>query len=111
MKQKKSLYALAVVTGVLILGLVGYFTFTKTKSIYYSCANGKSLNTSFIDKQMTKIRVVLNDSRELELTQSIAASGTRYTNSDESVVFWSKGTTAFLTEQNIETYTNCVERN
>jgi membrane-bound inhibitor of C-type lysozyme len=36
--------------------------------------------------------------KTLYLPQTISASGARYANDDESVVFWNKGDTAFMTE-------------
>jgi len=40
--------------------------------------------------------------------QAISASGARYANTDESIVFWNKGDTAFIQEGDVTTYENCV---
>ena len=46
----------------------------------------------------------------LYLPQTISASGARYANDDESLVFWNKGDTAFVTQGNPNqpTFANCV---
>lgn len=57
-------------------------------------------------------RVVLAfaDGRKLTLPQTMSGSGIRYANEGESVVFWSKGDTAFVEEgpKWTVTYENCV---
>jgi len=52
----------------------------------------------------------LGDGRSTTLPQTISADGGRYANANESLVFWSKGNTAFITENNPNnmTYKNCV---
>ena len=92
---------------IVLIGVVSYFVFFNTKSYTYLCAGGKSLKTTFLDQKMTKLKVTLDDNHEYQLDQALSASGARYTNKDESVVFWNKGTTGFLTEKNIETYSAC----
>ena len=47
--------------------------------------------------------------RSENLLQSISADGGRYTNSDESFVFWSKGTGAFITESGKTTFNGCAQ--
>ena len=45
------------------------------------------------------------------LPQTISASGARYANDDESIVFWNKGNTAFITENGPDniTYKDCTD--
>jgi len=55
------------------------------------------------------VKIVLSDGRNFDLPQTISADGSRYANSDESFVFWSKGNGALVLENNIEkNYTGCV---
>jgi len=54
------------------------------------------------------VRIVLSDGRTISLPQTISASGIRYANSDESIIFWSKGNGAFLLENNKKTYMDCM---
>ena len=56
------------------------------------------------------VALVLSDGRSLTLPQTISGSGIRYANADESLVFWSKGNTAFITEGagQSQTFSNCI---
>ncbi len=58
-----------------------------------------------------KVNLVLSDGRQLSLPQTLSGSGIRYANGDESFIFWSKGDTAFIMENNQETYSNCSTPN
>jgi membrane-bound inhibitor of C-type lysozyme len=44
------------------------------------------------------------------LPQAPSASGARYANGDESIVFWNKGNTAFIEEGGRTTYQGCVAK-
>ena len=55
-----------------------------------------------------RVTLTLSDGRTMTLPQTLSADGGRYTNADESIVFWNKGDTAFITENGADTYTNCV---
>ncbi len=72
----------------------------------YTCAGGRTIKATYY---ADKVRVVLSDGRTLTLPQTQSGSGIRYANGDQSFVFWSKGTTAFVEEgpQQTETYSNC----
>ena len=48
------------------------------------------------------VKIILSDGRSFHLHQTISADGSRYANSDESFVFWSKGDYALVREKNIE---------
>jgi membrane-bound inhibitor of C-type lysozyme len=52
-------------------------------------------------------RLSYPDGRTMQLTQSISASGARYTNSDESFVFWNKGEAATIEENGNITQSDC----
>jgi membrane-bound inhibitor of C-type lysozyme len=58
------------------------------------------------------VALVLSDGRIMTLPQTISGSGIRYANADESLVFWSKGNTAFITEGTggnaPQTFANCI---
>jgi membrane-bound inhibitor of C-type lysozyme len=55
------------------------------------------------------VELTLSDGRKLALPQAVSASGARYANADESVVFWNKGRTAFVEEAGKQTYTGCAQ--
>lgn len=73
----------------------------------FVCADDKSIVAKFYPDE---VALTLSDGRGLALPQVISGSGARYTNADESIVFWNKGNTAFLTEGSDDniTYKDCV---
>lgn len=79
-------------------------------SIYtatFVCADNKSIVAKFYPDE---VALTLSDGRGLDLPQVISGSGTRYANADESIQFFSKSDTAFLTEDagdNLN-YKDCV---
>lgn len=93
--------------------------------VSYTCDEGKTLSAEYIqgsDQGSTTpdgrpvptgaVELSFTDSTLLRLPQTISASGIRYANADESFIFWSKGSTAFV-EQGIgidqtQTYKNCI---
>ena len=93
-----------------------------TSEVYYSCLERKQIKADFFNGPASsavlgeppvpggRVDLILSDGRELSLPQTISASGLRYANSDESIIFWSKGEGAFIVENNAETYSNCAER-
>lgn len=108
-----------IIIGVIALILVGagvyYFFFrgtslkeTLVSTAEYSCDMDKTIKASYYEEG--KVKLVLSDGRNLELPLALSASGARYANADESIVFWNKGNTAFITEgsDTNQTYTNCL---
>lgn len=77
------------------------------KAVTFQCADGKSIQATFYPQKDEFVDLVLSDGRTLKLPHAISASGARYANSDESIVFWNKGDSAFITENNQETFSNC----
>jgi len=81
-----------------------------SQSFTFICDDNKSIIANFdIDEinQVDQVRLVLSDGRSFVLPRAISASGARYAFDDESMVFWNKGTTAFITENGVETFSNC----
>ena len=74
-------------------------------SAIFNCADNKNIKAIFFQD---KVELTLSDGRSLLLNQAISASGARYTNSDESFVFWNKGDTAFVEEKTGITFKDCV---
>lgn len=76
-------------------------------SVKFVCAENKVINADFY-KNFVHLEFGLQ--KTLYLPQTISASGARYANSDESIVFWNKGDTAFITEgdPNNVTFKDCV---
>lgn len=73
----------------------------------FTCNDDKSIKATFY---ADKVDLTLSDGRAVELPQTISGSGARYATADDSLVFWNKGNTAFITEgdPNKPTYDGCV---
>ena len=74
---------------------------------WFSCDAGKNMHVVFYEHSA---HVALSTGPEVFLPQTISASGARYATDDESLVFWNKGNTAFVTEgnPNVKTFSGCV---
>jgi len=87
--------------------------------VSYKCDAGKQIKASYYagptvtvapgepPKPTGSVKLTLSDGRQMTLSQTISGSGIRYATSDEAIIFWSKGKTAFVTENKAETYSNC----
>ena len=94
---------------------------TLITQVTYICNGDKTIEAAFY-KGETKpvepgempipsgsVKIVLSDGRSFDLPQTISADGGRYANNDESFVFWSKGDSATILENNIEKdYKGCI---
>jgi len=86
----------------------------------YTCKDGKIIQAEFYKGKSIpvqpgqppipsgKIILKLSDKRELTIPQTISASGIRYANTDESFIFWNKGNSAFIIENNMKTFSDCI---
>ena len=76
--------------------------------VSFACNLGKTIDAAFYPD---KVDLKLSDGRTLTLPQAMSGSGARYANSDESIVFWNKGNTAFITEGADETptFNGCIQ--
>jgi membrane-bound inhibitor of C-type lysozyme len=116
-------YTIWILIILLIIGSLWYFFFRADElgeflaTATYSCSGQKSLTASFYESETTvsippvpsgTVMLVLSDGRSLTLPQTLSASGIRYANEDESIIFWNVGNTATLTESDTKTYNNCV---
>jgi len=93
-------------------------------AITYTCNSGKTITATFTPPSKAKdqggveavpmpdgsVSLILSDGRALTLPQTVSASGIRFANTEETLIFWSKGNTAFLEEgpRRTQTYQNCV---
>lgn len=93
-------------TRVGVFEVVAPATTTGAHDVSYQCADDRALIAIYLPES---VALSLSDGRSLTLTHTIAASGVRYANADESIVFWTKGETAFLTEGGATTYADCRE--
>lgn len=80
----------------------------KLKTVVFECTEGKLIEATFYLESDIKVDLNLSDGRALSVPRAISASGARYANQDESLVFWNKGDTAFITEDEVTTYADCV---
>lgn len=74
--------------------------------VEYSCGDKKTVGAQYYKD---KVHIGLSDDREYTLNQVTSASGTRYANESESLVFWNKGDGVFFQEGSLITYSNCLE--
>lgn len=96
--------------------------------VSYQCNEEKTIRATYYDGDTTPSArpdmppvpgggalIMLSDGRAFNLHQTISASGIRYSNGDpftdgsETVVFWSKGDMAFILENDVETYSACIQ--
>lgn len=93
---------------------------TFISEVNYICDDSKTIKASFYEGKYIpvepgeppiptgSVEIILSDGKSFNLPQTISASGVRYANNDESLIFWSKGDSAFILENNEETYANCI---
>ena len=76
-------------------------------SVKFACTDNKTIEAAFYKNF---VRLETKEWKTIYLPQTISASGARYANADESIVFWNKGDTAFVTEgdPNNPTYKDCA---
>ncbi len=85
-----------------------YCTAATPKTAVFACDDSKTISATFYLTDDKYVDLVLSDGRKLSVSRAISASGARYAKADESFVFWNKGDTAFVTENNTTTFLNCV---
>ncbi|MCE9643018.1 MAG: MliC family protein [Candidatus Andersenbacteria bacterium] len=78
------------------------------KTVTFACDAGKTVQATFYLDNDTRVDLKLSDGRAMSLPHAMSASGARYANADESIVFWNKGDTAFITEGDATTFANCA---
>ncbi len=106
---------------VLAAGTACAQTATPIQTVHYTCEQGKTIVAQYFDGPAGvapngmpipggRVSLVLGDGRRLALPQTLSGSGIRYADKGETVVFWSKGETAFLEEgpSQAVTYKGCV---
>jgi membrane-bound inhibitor of C-type lysozyme len=93
--------------GILII-VWAFFLRTEKNIVTFVCSDKKQVIATFYPKNDDKVSLHLSDGRVMVLSHLISASGARYGNKDESVIFWNKGDTAFLIEGSSTTFTGCV---
>jgi membrane-bound inhibitor of C-type lysozyme len=72
---------------------------TRTQAVTYKCTNPENKTESTIITARFYnggVKISVNGTKEETLTQSVTASGARYTN-EHGTEFWTKGKTAILT--------------
>lgn len=85
-----------------------YCTAAEAKRVVFACAENKEVQATFYPGDDKYVDLVLSDGAALSLPRAMSGSGARYTIDDESVVFWNKGDTAFITENGTTTYADCA---
>ena len=135
--MKKNFLIVAAILIIIIAGVIVYEKFGKqgietpppptnneqtfVAQANYICNGDKTIEASFYKGQPPpvkpgqppvpagSVKISLSDGRNFDLPQTISADGSRYANSDESFVFWSKGNGALVLENNVEkSYIGCI---
>jgi membrane-bound inhibitor of C-type lysozyme len=89
------------------------------RGAHYQCDNARTIDAVFDPgtgpaagtppRPTGHVTIDLSDGRKVVLPQTISASGVRYANADESLVFWIKGDGALVLEHDQQkTYIGCV---
>ena len=90
-------------------------------SVHYVCDKSKTIQAAFYEGAHVEspegmppvptgsVEVAFDGAGSTTLKQTISADGGRYANQDESLIFWSKGTSAIIMHgDKLDTeYTNC----
>jgi membrane-bound inhibitor of C-type lysozyme len=84
-----------------------YCTAAPPNIVHFSCDDNKKISAMFYPTDDMYVDLVLSDGRAISLPHMRSGSGARYANTNESIVFWNKGSTAFVTEGVPVTYANC----
>jgi len=74
----------------------------------YTCSDDKTIVAIFNNDTDMSADIALSDGTTMNLANIEAASGAKYANKDESVVFWTQGNEAFLEQDGKQTYTDCT---
>jgi len=85
---------------------------TRTPSLEanFTCNDNKSLEVAFYNEgDFPSANLVMSDGTSVLLYQVESASGARYANSDESIVFFNSGNEAFVEENGEMSYEDCVK--
>ena len=79
----------------------------ETLHALFHCNGGRTVDAVFSNGSRSSVSLVLSDGRALSLPLAPSASGARYANADDSMVFWNKGNTAFIDENGRPSYDGC----
>ncbi|MDD5547463.1 MAG: MliC family protein [Candidatus Pacebacteria bacterium] len=90
--------------------------------VFYVCNDKKTIDASYYKGAPAplsepgqppiptgSVDLILGDGRKITLPQTISGSGIRYANSDESIVFFSKGNGSLILENNQQSYIGCIK--
>jgi membrane-bound inhibitor of C-type lysozyme len=80
----------------------------RINAVAFHCADKKKIRVRITLGEPGSVFLRLSDGRSKRLPQMISASGAKYGDTAEKFVFWNKGDTAFIIENEKVTYRNCV---
>lgn len=103
---------LALESGPILIDTVSYLCDSdRVVSVaYFESRYATEAESNEIPKPTGSVEVSINGAASSTLAQTISASGIRYANEDESLVFWSKGDGAFIMRDGTidPEYANCL---
>ncbi|MFA6095989.1 MAG: MliC family protein [Candidatus Paceibacterota bacterium] len=89
------------------------FTIVPAIEASYACAGGRSIRAIYYGEDEVHLSLddTLENDRQFYLPKAVSPSGAKYSNGDDSLVFWSEGKGAFVTEglEHDVTFADCVE--
>ena len=105
---RSALSALPAATGAVALSSPAWAE-EPISTVSYACKDSKTIEASYFDG---RVEIELGDGRAMTLPQTPSGSGIRDADQGETIVFWSKGDEAFVTEGAAEemTYADCKEQ-
>jgi len=86
-----------------------YCTTATPKVVLFTCADSKTITATFYPADDQFVDLVMSDGTNISLPRAMSGSGARYAKDDESIVFWNKGDTAFVTQNGTTTFAECVK--
>ena len=78
---------------------------TPVANAKFVCADNKVIFADFYERM---VHLEFPGDKVLYLSQTMSASGARYANKGESIVFWNKGDTAFVEQDGKISISDCV---
>lgn len=78
-----------------------------SKIDFHVCTDGKTIRAVYYDN-FNSVNVLLSDERVFDLQHTLSVDGMRFANTDDSIVFWTKGGNGRIEEKGEITYSECV---
>jgi membrane-bound inhibitor of C-type lysozyme len=78
-----------------------------SKIDFHVCIDGKTIRAVYYDN-FNSVNILLSDKRVFDLQHMLSVDGMRFANTDDSIVFWTKGGNGRFEEKGEITYSECI---